>query len=126
MITRISGVVLYVADQQRSLDFYVGTLGFTEHANAEMAPGKRWIEVVPTGAQTTLILTAAADFDREPGSSVPPTLRCDDAHRTYERLKAAGVDVDAPVSEPWSTYIRFRDPDGHDFVVGEEREPQQA
>lgn len=121
MITHISGVVLYVADQQRSLDFYTGKLGFAEHANAEMGPGMRWIEVLPPGGQTTLILTSAADFDAAPGSAVPPTLRCDDAQKTYEDLKSAGVDVSVPVEESWSTYIRFRDPDGHDFVVGESR-----
>ncbi|GAA3798555.1 VOC family protein [Sphaerisporangium flaviroseum] len=117
MITKISNVVLYVADQQRSVDFYVKGLGFELATDAEMGPGARWIEVVPPGAETRFTLCDAAHFETTPGSSTPPTLSCDDVHSTYETLKANGVEVSEPVTEPWATWIKVTDPDGHEFVV---------
>lgn len=82
MITHIGCVVLYVADQEESLDFYTNKLGFTEVTNAEMALGKRWIEVAPPGSSTTFSLTRAGDFDVAPGSATAPTMRCDDLRET--------------------------------------------
>jgi lactoylglutathione lyase len=39
MITHVSVAVMYVADQDRSLDFYVGKLGFRKKVDREMWPG---------------------------------------------------------------------------------------
>jgi len=119
MITHIGCVVLYVADQEKSLDFYTNKLGFTEVTNAEMAPGKRWIEVAPPGASTTFTLLKAADFDVEPGSATAPTMRCDDLQQTCNQLRTAGVDVSEPITEPWNSYIVVTDPDGYTLVVSE-------
>lgn len=119
MITTIGCVVLYVADQAKSLDFYTNRLGFTEVTNAEMSPGKRWIEVAPPGATTTIVLNRAEDFDVEPGSATAPTMNCDNLQRTHDQLKAAGVDVSDPVTEPWNSYIVVTDPDGYTFIVSE-------
>lgn len=119
MITHIGCVVLYVADQEKSLDFYINKLGFVEVTNAEMAPGKRWIEVAPPEARTTLVLSKAADFDVESGSATAPTLCCEDLQQTYDQLRAAGVTVSEPVTEPWNSYLVVTDPDGYTFVVSE-------
>lgn len=119
MITSIGCVVLYVADQEKSLDFYTNKLGFVEVTNAEMAPGKRWIEVAPSKASTTLVLSKAADFDVQPGSATAPTMRCEDLQQTYDQLRAAGVNVSEPVTEPWNSYLVVTDPDGYTLVVSE-------
>ena len=119
MITNVGCVVLYVADQQRSLDFYANKLGFATVTDAEMAPGKRWIEVAPPGASTTVVLSRAADFDVAPGSATAPTLQCDDLHRTYDQLRAVGVEVSEPVTEPWNSYVVVTDPDGYTRIVSE-------
>jgi predicted enzyme related to lactoylglutathione lyase len=119
VITKVNTVVLYVADQQRSLDFYVGKLGFEKHTDAEMAPGRRWIEVVPPGAQTTVTLFPAEPDYRRPEGLSWLTFSCDDAQATYEQLRERGVEVSEPVTEPWSTYLQITDPDGYTFVVGE-------
>ena len=43
-------------DQDRALDFYVGTLGFVLVTDQPMGPGTRWIEVRPPKGETGLAL----------------------------------------------------------------------
>lgn len=47
MITHVSVAVMYVADQDRSLDFYVGKLGFRKKVDREMWPGACRLEITP-------------------------------------------------------------------------------
>jgi lactoylglutathione lyase len=120
VITKVRAVFLFVADQDRSLEFYTEKLGMEKVADDEMWPGARWLEVAPPGAETTISLAAAKDFDRKPGQgSAPVTFSAPDVHKLYEELKTKDVEVTEPVKESWSTYIRFTDPDGHEFLVGE-------
>lgn len=54
---RIEGVRtvgVRVADQDRALEFYVGTLGFEIRLDVLIGGGGRWIEVAPAGATTTV------------------------------------------------------------------------
>jgi catechol 2,3-dioxygenase-like lactoylglutathione lyase family enzyme len=49
-MTRISGVGTVgvpVTDQDRALEFYLGTLGFEKRMDAPFGGGMRWIEVAP-------------------------------------------------------------------------------
>jgi len=46
-ITGVHTVGVPVTDQDRALDFYVGTLGFDKRLDADMGGGRRWIEVAP-------------------------------------------------------------------------------
>lgn len=123
MISKLNAVPLYVADQERSRKFYVEQLGFEVRTDAEMGPGRRWLEVAPTGAETSFAVLRAADFDgeRELGGPGPATLTCPDVHALHADLSARGVDVSEPVTEPWSTWVRVTDPDGWQFIVGESR-----
>ena len=47
MIAKLNTVPLYVRDQERSREFYVDKLGFEVRVDAEMGPGRRWLEVGP-------------------------------------------------------------------------------
>ncbi len=60
-ITGVGTVGVPVRDQDRALAFYAGVLGFEVRLDAPFAPGRRWIEVAPPGAATTLALVAAED-----------------------------------------------------------------
>src|SRR5919204_4844604 len=56
-ITEIGRVAIPAADQDRALEFYVGTLGFELRSDETFADGKmRWIEVAPRGASTAIAL----------------------------------------------------------------------
>lgn len=117
MITHIGVAVMYVADQQRSTDFYVGKLGFTKTTDAEMWPGARWVEVTPPGGQTSITLHSAAAFGKNPTDSAHLIFACDDIQQTAHHLRQAGVTVTDPVREPWGTYITATDPDGHHVMI---------
>jgi lactoylglutathione lyase len=121
MVPKVSTVFLYVADQDRSLEFYTEKIGMEKVSDAEMWPGARWLEVAPPGGETSLALAAAKDFeDKESGEgSADFTMAAPDVRELYEELKAKGVDVEEPTEERWSTYIRFTDPDGHKILVSE-------
>jgi lactoylglutathione lyase len=120
MISKVSTALLYVSDQDRSLDFYTQALGFVKHTDSEMWPGARWLEVVPPGAETTVTLAAAKDFEKTPvEDSSTLNFATPNARELYDELRAKDVDVTEPVTEPWGTYVRVTDPDGHTFLVSE-------
>ena len=48
-ITGVHTVGVPVTDQDRAIDFYVGTLGFDKRLDADMSGGRRWIEVARPG-----------------------------------------------------------------------------
>ena len=49
-ITQVGTVIVPVSDQDRALEFYVGTLGFEMRMDAPFGDGGRWVEVGPPGA----------------------------------------------------------------------------
>ena len=55
-ITEVRTVAVPVTDQDRALEFYVGALGFEKRMDATFGGGRRWIEVAPPGATTTIAL----------------------------------------------------------------------
>lgn len=122
MITKLNTVSLYVTDQQRARDFYVNMLGFEVTTDADMGSMGRWIEVAPRNAQTAFVLADAAGFQRTDrvGDSADVTLRCSNVQELHDDLTAKGVTVTEPESQPWGTFFKITDPDGHEFVVSEE------
>jgi catechol 2,3-dioxygenase-like lactoylglutathione lyase family enzyme len=49
-ITDVRTVGIPVSDQDRAIDFYVGTLGFDKRLDVDMGGGRRWIEVAPAAS----------------------------------------------------------------------------
>ena len=110
---------MYVADQDRSLSFYVDQLGFSKLVDEEMWPGARWIEIRPSSGQTSIVISAADQFDKQPGEGAFLMFACDDIHATVEQLRSKGVTVTDPVEESWGTYIKATDPDGHAVQISQ-------
>lgn len=117
MITHVSVAVMYVADQEAARHFYVDQLGLEVVRDEEMWPGARWLEVRPRGAQTSIVLSSATDFGKAPGEGAFLTFACDDIHATVAHLRAVGVSVNDPVEEPWGTFVKAVDPDGHEVQI---------
>jgi catechol 2,3-dioxygenase-like lactoylglutathione lyase family enzyme len=113
-VTRIGTVIVPVADQDRALAFYAGTLGFEVRLDAPFGPGGRWLEVAPPGAATTLALV--------PADAIEVSLASDDAAADHAALLAAGADADAELirmGEGVPPMFTFRDPDGNRLRVVE-------
>jgi catechol 2,3-dioxygenase-like lactoylglutathione lyase family enzyme len=119
MTTHINGittVAIPVADQERALEFYVGTLGFEKRRDGTFGGGTRWLEVAPPGAATSVALVAG-----QGGVDTGIRFTTTDAGADHESLRAAGVDVDAEVLR-WQgvpPMFTFRDPDGNRLVLVE-------
>lgn len=113
---RVSGAILAVADQDVMLEFF-GRLGFETVTDAEMWPGARWVAVRPPGAETSVVLSRAADFGREPDAGYPMVFAVDDLARFVESTRAAGIEVSDPKVEGWATFVNVRDPEGRDLLV---------
>lgn len=119
-IRDVRTVAIPVADQERALDFYVGTLGFEKRMDATFGPGRRWIEVAPSGAGTTIAL-APTEPGQSPGVDTGIRLTTGDAAADHADLLARGVDADPELlrfggAPPMFT---FRDVDGNRLVIVE-------
>src|ERR1035437_4637631 len=75
-ITGVRTVGVPVTDQDRALDFYVGTLGLEKRLDADMGGGRRWIEVGPAGGGTSLAPVPARAGAPPGGGGSPPMFAC--------------------------------------------------
>ncbi|MCO1653444.1 VOC family protein [Pseudonocardia humida] len=119
MSARVSAAVVAVADQDVMIEFFVSALGFEVGTDAEMWPGARWVDLTPAGGGTRVVLSAAADFDREPDRRYPMILEAPDVAAEAARLRAAGLPVSDPTTEAWGTYVRVTDPEGRELMITE-------
>jgi catechol 2,3-dioxygenase-like lactoylglutathione lyase family enzyme len=118
-ITRVGTVIIPVSDQDRALEFYVGTLGFEKGIDGPFGEGGRWVEVAPAGAATTIALVPAPEGD--PGG-IEVSFATKDADADHAALLARGVDADEAVmrmGEGVPPMFTFRDPDGNRFRMVE-------
>jgi catechol 2,3-dioxygenase-like lactoylglutathione lyase family enzyme len=122
-IDTIGLVMIPSTDQDRSIEFYVESLGFEKRTDTPFGNGYRWVEVYPPSGTTGIALAPPREGDPT-GIQTGISLRTDDIDATYEHMKSAGVDVDAEVmrmGDPVPPMFWFRDPDGNTLLVAEER-----
>ncbi|GAA3485098.1 VOC family protein [Streptomyces yanii] len=119
MITNVASAVLYVTNQDAALEFYRDVLGFEVVRDADMGQGARWLEVKPSGAETSIVLSDAAVFGKSPGEGAYLTFATDDVAATVRQLRGRGADVSDPTIEPWGTYATVDAPDGHRLQFNE-------
>jgi lactoylglutathione lyase len=115
LIKQISTVGVYVEDQAKAKEFWTKQVGFTVHAEFPMAPGMTWLEVGPEGAQTRLVIYPKAMMKN--WSELKPSIvfEVDDIEKTYEQLRANGVDVEEPKQMKFGKFASFKDLDGNQF-----------
>ena len=121
-ISKVGRVCVPVADTDRALDFYVGTLGFEKVVDVPMGPDMRWVEVQVSGAETTIALAPPPPGRDAGGTETGICLDTGDVDAAHAALKAAGADVDDEVSRyggPVPPMFWLRDPDGNSLIVVE-------
>ena len=121
-LTEIGRVAIPAADQDRALEFYVGTLGFELRSDDAFADGSmRWIEVAPRGASTAIAI--APPMEGGPTSvDTGIVISSSDIEADHATLKQAGVDVDPEVArwgDPVPPMFRLRDPAGNSLTIVE-------
>ena len=118
---------IYVLDQQQALDFYVGKLGLKVHDDVDLG-FMRWLTVSVPGDEDRQILLekpGQPSMDDKTAGEVRDLLtkgRCgghlffttDDCRKTYEQLKAKGVEfTEEPTERPYGIDCGLRDPFGN-------------
>jgi catechol 2,3-dioxygenase-like lactoylglutathione lyase family enzyme len=119
-ITNIRAIGVPVTDQDKTLDFFVQTLGFEKRTDVPM-PGSsaRWIEVAPTDSPVTVALVGHAQLPV--GIETGIRFVTADADADHATLKASGVEVDAVLRWPGvPAMFAFRDRDGNGYELVEE------
>jgi catechol 2,3-dioxygenase-like lactoylglutathione lyase family enzyme len=115
----ISLVIIPSIDQDRSIEFYVDSLGFEKRTDVPFGDKYRWVEVYPPSGTTGIALAPPRPGD---ATSVQTgiTLTTDDIDATHAELRSRGVDADEEVSrmgDPVPPMFWFRDPDGNTLMV---------
>ena len=135
-ISQVATVFVPVTDQDRALEFYVGTLGFEKRVDFVYGGRHRWVEVAPPGSVFALALVAPGEGRLPGGDATRCALVADDAEATHAALRSRGVDVDATVAragtprsgllsldvsiaDPVPPQFFFRDLDGNRFLIVE-------
>lgn len=136
MIQRMSHTPIFVLDQDSAVDFYVNKLGFTLKTDAKMGEDFRWVTVTPPGQpelELTLMKVAAGmAWDEETAATVKKLVEAgkfgagvfntSDIHKTYEDLKAKGVEfIQEPKEEFYGTEAIFKDDSGNWFSLTQQK-----
>jgi catechol 2,3-dioxygenase-like lactoylglutathione lyase family enzyme len=132
---------IFVFDQEKALDFYVGKLGL-EVSNDMNLGFMRWLTVRVPGdpsRDVLLELPAPPGMDEKTAAQVRETiskggsgfalgLTTSDCRKTYETLKARGVEFsEEPTEHPYGIDCGLRDPFGnHLRIVQLATAPQQV
>ena len=141
VLTGLTITQIYVPDQDQALDFYVGKLGMVVHTDADLGTMRFLTVNFPDQPDVQLVLMvpgppayddATAAHIRElvtkgaAGGAL--ILHTDDCHRTYEGLRAKGVEftqepterfygIDCALRDPFGNPLRFTQPPDGPVVV---------
>ena len=139
MIQRLSHVTIYVLDQDAAKDFYINKLGFDLKMDASMDNGFRWLTVSPKGQpelEIVLMPTTNSKMDAETSEALRTLVRkgalgsgvleTADCQKTYEELKAKGVEfMQPPVERFYGIEALLKDNSGNWFSMSQ-RKPAEA
>jgi catechol 2,3-dioxygenase-like lactoylglutathione lyase family enzyme len=122
---------IFVLDQDEALEFYVGKLGLVVNADVDMG-FMRWLTIsAPDDPDREILLErpgppahddATAEQVRElvtkGAAGFALGLRTDDLRKTYEELKAKGVEfTDEPTEHFYGVDCGLRDPFGNNIRI---------
>jgi predicted enzyme related to lactoylglutathione lyase len=131
MLNAITTSHVFVLDQERALDFYVGKLGLEVSSDVDLG-FMRWLTVsVPGDASRNILLEkpgppamdeASAAQVRElitkGASGFTVGFSTDDCRKTYAALKERGVEItQEPTEHSYGTDIGVRDPFGNHIRI---------
>lgn len=132
MITRLSHTTIYVLNQDEALAFYRDKLGFEVRTDMTMDHGFRWLTVGPkTAPEQEIILMAVCESPMFPADAVAKltslikagslgagVMQVDDCKKTYDELKAKGVEfMSEPADRFYGIECLFKDNSGNWFSM---------
>ena len=133
----MSHVLIWVKNQQQALEFYRDKLGFEVNTDEALGPDFRWLTMrIPTQANFEIILVEPRPgmmLDEQSAAQLRGLLDkgvlgggvfdADDVHKTYEELKARGVEFKGPPStQSWGTATVMKDNSGNWFSLSQHQD----
>ena len=121
-VGQLGYTTLFVADQDRAVEFYTKVLGFELRGDAPQPGGHRFIAMNVPGQQQFVVLwpgtpgKSAAVKGNLPGHLI---FLVADIDQAFAELKARGAKVEehAPVKAPFASFVTVVDPDGNRIMV---------
>jgi catechol 2,3-dioxygenase-like lactoylglutathione lyase family enzyme len=115
-ITDIGTVGIPVSDQDKALEFFVGTLGFEKRLDFRMGDSFRWLTVAAPSASTSVALITG------PGAGADTGIRfmVPDAETEHTAMRQRGIAVGDLLRWPGvPPMFEFKDLDGNKFEIVE-------
>jgi lactoylglutathione lyase len=116
---------VFVRDQERALDFYVGKLGMEKRIDGmEKEADRRFLVVAPPGSHLGIAIVKGDETDgtaQKVGGFCGIVLGADDVQATHEELTGQGVPfIETPAKQEWGAYQALLvDPDENILVLHE-------
>jgi len=133
----MSHVLIWVKNQQEALEFYRDKLGFEVDTDAMIGEDFRWLTMkINSQPGFEIILMEPKPgymLDEESATQLKALIdkgvlgggvfEADDIYKTYDELKARGVEMKGPPTvQSWGTATVMNDNSGNWFSLGQEKE----
>jgi lactoylglutathione lyase len=110
LVRRLNVVYLYVSDMERSLGFYRDLLGIPLEGDAN------WQEAM-LGATRFALHRSHEGIGRLSSGTIHLDLEVGDVDAACDRLRAAGIEVEATMHDEWGAAAKVVDPDGYELYL---------
>ena len=126
MINKIGKITIYVNNQEEARKFWTEKLNFVVKFEQQMGPNMTWLEVGPSedSFTTFVIYEKNLMLAQNPQANVGHPniiLSTDDIESTYNEMKINEVEVGEIMKMPYGSMFKFKDQDGNDYLVREDR-----
>ena len=125
MIDRIAKITVYVNNQDEAKAFWTKKLNFVTKIDATEGP-LRWIEVAPRDSEwvTMVLYDRKLMEDQYPGVSTDyktVILSTEDLDGAYDEMRDKVVEVTDVVVMPYARLFSFKDQDGNEYLLREDK-----
>lgn len=117
-IEKLAVVTIAVKDQEEALRWFTDRLGFEKRVDLS-TPGIRWLTVAPKN-QKEVEFVLASWLPDHVGRNAPCVVETRSCRKTWETLKARGVEFSQPpVEKPYGVEAVFEDIYGNTYALVE-------
>jgi len=126
MINKIGKITLYVNNQEEAKKFWTEKLNFVVKDEQTMGPNMKWLEVGPNNEEFTTFVLYDKNLmlTQNPSANVShPSiiLSTNDIEYAYNKMKENGVEVGELMNMPYGKMFSFKDQDGNEYLLREDR-----
>ena len=126
MMNKIGKITIYVNNQEEAKEFWTKKMNFVVKLEQPMGPNMKWLEVGPSedSFTTFVIYEKNLMLAQNPQANVGHPniiLSTDDIESTYNEMKTNEVEVGEIMKMPYGSMFKFKDQDGNDYLVREDR-----